>query len=227
MQAPSCAFGGRRPLRGAVVLLGGDSSNTLPVYLDDGVLHVRVNLVHALQRVRWETESRFLWVDAICIDQASPRERSQQVAVMGQIYKRSECTLIWLGRGNRGDEGGLEFVKELLDLKKRFATEAKGWDGWPVVSMSVEEQRKSGIPNLRDARVRAFLSVQSNPWLTREWIIQEVVMAPKATVSLGLCTVDWDDFFNARQFASKIGVLHICLWTKHAMHHLPSAWREP
>ncbi|KAF4208798.1 hypothetical protein CNMCM8927_008747 [Aspergillus lentulus] len=58
------------------------------------------NLFDALNRFRSPTETRRLWVDAICIHQGSISERSQQVRMMSQIYEGAEEVLVWLGKDN-------------------------------------------------------------------------------------------------------------------------------
>lgn len=44
--------------------------------------------------------TRYLWIDQLCIDENKNSERSHQVRMMAQIYKGSYLTLIWLGEGN-------------------------------------------------------------------------------------------------------------------------------
>ena len=55
------------------------------------------NLFNALKRFRRLESSRRLWVDALCINQYDPVERSQQVRLMTQIYRKSRDALIWVG----------------------------------------------------------------------------------------------------------------------------------
>lgn len=66
-----------------------------------GVLGVTRNCYDALYHLRWRFCRRFLWVDAICIDQhgndESTRERNHQVKFMRDIYAKAERVLIWLG----------------------------------------------------------------------------------------------------------------------------------
>jgi hypothetical protein len=60
-------------------------------------LDVTVNCALALQHLRHEKQPRTLWVDAICIDQTDTEERSQQVSIMGDVYKMAHRVLVWLG----------------------------------------------------------------------------------------------------------------------------------
>jgi hypothetical protein len=43
------------------------------------------------------TAIQALWVDALCIDQKNTSERNHQVQQMGEIYRRSQRTVAWLG----------------------------------------------------------------------------------------------------------------------------------
>jgi hypothetical protein len=54
-------------------------------------------LERALRRLRHRSDPQVLWVDAICINQSDDAERSQQVKVMGAIYKSTRHCKIWLG----------------------------------------------------------------------------------------------------------------------------------
>ncbi|KAK3050510.1 hypothetical protein LTR09_008149 [Extremus antarcticus] len=44
------------------------------------------NLYDALQRLRRRSRGQTMWVDAICINQSSTAERSQQVSIMCEVY---------------------------------------------------------------------------------------------------------------------------------------------
>ena len=60
---------------------------------------IRVNL-HEFLKVfcTWQKSAWiWLWVDQICIDQSSNKERNHQVAMMGDIYRRATETYMWLG----------------------------------------------------------------------------------------------------------------------------------
>lgn len=51
----------------------------------------------ALRRLRRPDEPLRIWIDAICINQTDIEERSQQVALMKDIFSRAEEVHIWLG----------------------------------------------------------------------------------------------------------------------------------
>jgi Heterokaryon incompatibility protein (HET) len=41
--------------------------------------------------------SEYIWIDQICIDQNANVERNRQVHWMGQIYRRADYVIAWLG----------------------------------------------------------------------------------------------------------------------------------
>lgn len=63
----------------------------------DGEPHlITRNLEMALRYLRLPTARRTLWVDAICINQNDPVERSQQVRMMREIYANCKSDLAWM-----------------------------------------------------------------------------------------------------------------------------------
>lgn len=60
-------------------------------------LPITANLAGALDRIRHETETKVIWIDAISINQNDVHERTQQVQLMASIYSKARQVLIYLG----------------------------------------------------------------------------------------------------------------------------------
>ena len=58
---------------------------------------VTPNCAAALIHLRHEAGPRVLWIDAVCINQASLGEKNHQVPLMGDIYRKAVSTFMWLG----------------------------------------------------------------------------------------------------------------------------------
>lgn len=88
-----------------------------PVRCDSRTLLITANAEAALRRLRKKRRPRYLWVDAICINQASIAERNVQVVSMGDIYRGAKNVLIWLGEATleAGDAFGI-----MADLWRRI-----------------------------------------------------------------------------------------------------------
>ncbi|KAG7288275.1 hypothetical protein NEMBOFW57_007806 [Staphylotrichum longicolle] len=63
-------------------------------------LLVTANCEAAMRQLRRRTRVRLLWIDAICIDQASIQDKSRQVRRMGDIYQQAQRVVVWLGEGS-------------------------------------------------------------------------------------------------------------------------------
>ena len=86
------------------------SDHRMPILCNGRKLYVTQNLFQALHHVRIryvapDSAARgqvrdttfYFWVDAICINQQDLEEKTQQVGMMGDIYRRCEGVKTWLG----------------------------------------------------------------------------------------------------------------------------------
>lgn len=143
-------------------------------------LGVTENLQAALLRLQRSSGDRVLWVDAVCINQQDVKERNEQVRKMDVIYGLAKEVCIWLGDQSMLGGSARAMVAKILDLStfEKNAKEATHdhvyYMGWAT-----------------------FVEYMSLPWFTRRWIIQEIVLARKATLYCGDFTVDWDCFADA------------------------------
>ena len=85
------------PIYEAISYEWGDPSKTTSITCDGKHRSVRMNLELALRSFRKPSESRVLWIDALCINQDDDMEKSHQVAMMGDIYRKAKTGLAWLG----------------------------------------------------------------------------------------------------------------------------------
>lgn len=59
------------------------------------------NNAYEVLRVRQSfLTNRWIWIDAICINQADPVEKSEQVWQMQEVYRRTSRVIVWLGYDN-------------------------------------------------------------------------------------------------------------------------------
>jgi len=87
---------------------------------DDAGLFVTSNLHSALRQLSQNGNVRFLWADAICINQKDVPERGYQVTIMRHIYERADETIVWLGE--TADDSKLAFllIREWANASKDF-----------------------------------------------------------------------------------------------------------
>ena len=76
----------------------GQPKDTTRILVDDRKVEVTTNLETALRELRRGTKGcDLLWVDALCINQQDPYEKSYQILRMGQIYASAALVIAWLG----------------------------------------------------------------------------------------------------------------------------------
>ncbi|KAL6399490.1 hypothetical protein AUP68_18038 [Ilyonectria robusta] len=93
----------------ALSYVWGPVSGDRRVYCDGKIIHITPNCESALRHLRLKKKKRTLWIDALCINQSSNKERSRQVPLMGDIYESASRVLIWLGpdHGSLADAEGI------------------------------------------------------------------------------------------------------------------------
>ena len=81
------------------------------------IIKPRRNLHDALSHLWHADESlmqyRYLWVDAICINQQDNTERKAQVLMMGEIYSKAQKVIAWLGNALPSTHQAVEFIEKL------------------------------------------------------------------------------------------------------------------
>ncbi|KAH8682947.1 heterokaryon incompatibility protein-domain-containing protein [Tricladium varicosporioides] len=149
------------------------------------------NLYDALSRLRLLDEVRILWVDQICIDQNDLAERSEQVSLMGEIYRGAEVVNIWLGEEKEDTELVIGFLPKLLSCFKTSEEGDRTTDELPDVIGTL------GILTLRSDSWEAFRNIFQRPYFRRMWIVQEVVLGSKCRVYCGSYAMEWNDMARA------------------------------
>lgn len=105
-------------------------------------LPVTSNCASALRRLRLQSQERFLWVDAISIDQGNLQERNHQAGLMADIYAGASQVLVYLGEEDLGFASRslwLDSERRQLALTKLFA---KRWVSRTWVIQEVALARK-------------------------------------------------------------------------------------
>lgn len=77
----------------------GDPKNPYSWNCNGVDISVTVNLARALMYFTIDYTGRWLWIDAICINQSdyAQEEREHQVSIMRDIYSQADEVLVWLG----------------------------------------------------------------------------------------------------------------------------------
>ena len=157
----------------------GDPAITTPISLDDREIQVTTNLEAALRHMRVDCNLN-LWIDAICINQADPEERGQQIQLMREIYSQAKKVIVWLGREQDDSTLALQTMHRLiLDHLKG------GGKHGPTLE---------AINKLDDTESDAIKHLFQRSWWSRLWTVQEVVLAKEIEVICGKVMLPWAFF---------------------------------
>ncbi|KAI1141067.1 HET-domain-containing protein [Hypoxylon sp. FL0543] len=164
----------------------GDPTGKVTIKLDGCPFEVTRNLAAALRRLRAKRGYRYLWVDAICINQADELERNSQVALMGLIYRNAEQVLIWLGREADGSKRAMKVIFSIVDLYVE--------ENDVLASLANEAHR---------ARWLDVARLFDRPYWRRVWVRQEIALAKSIVVLCGDQMMSWDAILDGAVFLNE------------------------
>ncbi|KAF2445830.1 hypothetical protein P171DRAFT_358981 [Karstenula rhodostoma CBS 690.94] len=112
----------------AISYTWGNVNATKQVFIACNGVRVLVseNLLTILRRLRHPLRNANVWVDALCINQSDVSERTRQVKLMGDIYRNSRETVIWLGESTPEDEQGRRFSHTCSSTSNKLSQEQGG-----------------------------------------------------------------------------------------------------
>ncbi|EME48317.1 hypothetical protein DOTSEDRAFT_67412 [Dothistroma septosporum NZE10] len=191
----------------------GDSPDRVEVFVHDRRLLAPDSSVAILRRLRRPHEERTLWIDAVCIDQDNPDERSTQVAMMGKVYSSSTVTWIDLGDLDQASARSNIRAAELVLEEMRSQTD----NLTNLESVLYDEKNHAlydqvGMDDRID--VNALQSLLSSPWFSRLWVMQEAALASQA-----ICV-------HGTEEIKLLDLVRISSWLRHKKLWLPGSLKR-
>ena len=120
--------------------------------------------------LKTEAITTYLWIDAICINQADLDERASQVQLMKQIYSKAQTVRIWLDH-------------DIPEVEVFFQKLAAGEEPYALL-------------DINDGSLEGFRYVISQSWWLRLWVFQEVLLAKLAIMHCGPLMIPWDTMYR-------------------------------
>ena len=155
----------------------------------DTTLNITRNLALALPFLRYETEPRTLWIDAISINQRDVEECSQQVSKIYEIYRGASRVIVWLGEEANDSDIALRLFEDIsasveMDVRRQLVVFRIDAD--PMNRDCVRPCRKTSY---------AILHLLGRSWFSRLWVAQEVRAARSSAILMcGQRCVLWRSF---------------------------------
>ena len=135
------------PVYEALSYTWGDESHRRYISVNDQRFSVTSNLWAALRYLRHTSETRCLWVDAICINQRNVTEKNFMVSQMHVIYHNSKRVIAWLGDPTLKSEQAFRFLAKYMSEGLRWAmTRRDGKPLWKTRNLCVMLTCQLGMP---------------------------------------------------------------------------------
>lgn len=127
-------------------------------------------------------DTKYYWVDALCIDQNNLQEKSHQVKDMGEIYKLARMTIIWLGDRDSNSQLGFKVLSRIWGKTQKAFDEA------------TRQHRDVTVDPIRlpPDELNAAIAILNRAWFSRLWVVQEVLLSKDLHVLLGTTLSSFD-----------------------------------
>ena len=165
----------------ALSYVWGSQSYPAVITLNGTDYRITWNLESALRYLRHATKDRYIWIDALAINQCDNVEKSIQVQMMRHIYAAAVETVVWLGYG---DEKIVKLFGEIRWLEQmELVNAAEGMQTY----FGEDQQR---LLDLFDGMTR----LAKLPYWKRAWVVQETTFSKSVRVLYGATSMSWDLF---------------------------------
>jgi hypothetical protein len=183
------------------------------LYEEDSNTHVPIteNLYDALYRLksRYVVRRWCVWVDAVCIDQSSLKERNHQVKIMASIYSRATRVLVWLGPTECGSAfSTLEKIASRYQAVEVATTSTirsglvygsytPGGEEFIPDELGLSDAVRTLTATLRSCDIVNLARLFASTWFTRVWVLQEFLLADTLDIHMGGSNILYETFASS------------------------------
>ena len=156
---------------------------------DHSIIRITKNCQAAIRRLRLSEKKRWLWIDAICINQSSETERTHQVRMMSKTYMAARRVVVYAGEGTAHTDTLFDWLNGLktedLDILLKWDLDNLAVD--TVISFerywSIGKERLLALFSEPDENrveltqpelIKLAKEFFSRRWFQRVWVLQEV-----------------------------------------------------
>ncbi|KAK2755796.1 HET domain-containing protein [Colletotrichum kahawae] len=162
-----------------------------PLCIDQGSSRLMITPIvdSLLRHMRKPDTPRYLWIDAICLNQKDDDEKAQQVPLLGEIYEGAKKVHIWIGDEDEMTAGLFAALRVMAMIPNKTR-----------LPVDMARQTAAAMEKVLGPdyifHMRIFLS---RAWFTRRWIIQEACLARQAKIHCGKHSLGLSWFVSAAQ----------------------------
>jgi hypothetical protein len=173
----------------ALSYVWGDASIKQTIYVNGVPFAATTNLAAYLcaRRMVFCGEKLFdqeIWIDAICINQSNDAEKTEQVQMMRKIYERAALVIAWLG-SDSDDQYKTPFEIIKIGCEQVVNNTALPSVEWMKPHASwLCEGRGAEDKNMLNPAWNSFEALFKNPYWSRVWTLQEIVVPLEGPIFL-------------------------------------------
>ena len=127
----------------------------------------------------------FFFVDQICISQDDRKEKEHQVSIMGDIYSGADEVIAWIVPLRGPANHAAHILANRMDLQRFLELPEDKF-----------AQNRSELKRDAEAIATEFLRNFVSAYWSRQWIVQEMILAKELTLQIAQFSFDWKVVFN-------------------------------
>ena len=175
----------------ALSYVWGSPDRVDSVTLNGKSLPVTENLYRLLHRAR-ELKDTYMWVDAICINQEDILERNSQVQLMEDVYSNASKVAAYVGDASKEDVAAVQTL-----TKKIHADYLVMEAGQSLTNAGLKRKMKRVLTGKNSSygtsgEWNAFYRFLDQPYFSRCWVLQEVVLGHDVEIWFGDVSFPYD-----------------------------------
>ncbi|OCT48981.1 hypothetical protein CLCR_04936 [Cladophialophora carrionii] len=149
-----------------------------------------------------------VWLDMLCINQSDETDKSKQVLMMGEIFKRAEKVYAWLGEADRQMDCIFDVLLDFRDRKadtvlSTHLDAAERLFEHREMFREIYQERAGSLPEPRESddetlheEFNWLRPLNVRPFWGRLWIVQELILAKEVIVCCGTKCIALDDIYG-------------------------------
>ncbi|KAI1379947.1 heterokaryon incompatibility protein-domain-containing protein [Hypoxylon crocopeplum] len=154
-----------------------------PIWINGIEFFITENLDSALRHLRLTDAKRYLWVDALCINQFDVKEKSIQVGRMFSIYAKAQRVVAWNSGWTRQKSAVLSAV---------------------LANISGSQKHSDDCLARFESLHEFLVSACEPPLFKRTWVRQEAFAARDLVMQFSDLMIPWKDYERIKTFIESI-----------------------
>lgn len=122
---------------------------------------------------------------------------------MGEIYKKTALCVVWLEEHSDSAESAMKLLTELVNnVEVRNAFEEMMDPRTADKTSKFQQVFNTIINNISQKEIADLTVLLTHNWFSRVWVLQEVVLAPKAVAQCGSHALDFSAFIRVGYYGN-------------------------